>query len=536
MAMWYDNATMHLHRLKAKVGSKTYNSILLRESYRDGKQVRKRTIANVTNWSPELIAVLEASLKGQQLVPADTIQLGSGKGFGALFAFANLAKSMRLPNALGSSRSGRLALMMAVLRPIKAVSKLATVAMAQNQAVEELLDMSSFDEDDLYGALDWLEQNQDSIEDSLFQSRGGRCQTLFLYDVTSSYLEGQQNELAKYGYNRDKKTGKKQIVIGLLKDEHGLPVSVQVYEGNTLDHKTVSDQIKKLKDRFGVKQVVMIGDRGMLKQAQLSELGANEWNYITALTKPQLESLLDQGVIQLSLFDENICEVEQAERRLILRRNPKRAQEVGTNRQCRLEKFLALVKDVNEKLLRGLRADAQKGFQKVSAAVVRYNLEKFVDIRLEKRFIQVTVNEEKVQSAKQLDGCYALVTDLDQKDCSAETVHERYKDLAQVESAFRLLKSSLDVRPMWHRRADRTRGHVFVAMLSLLLLEEFQRKIEKLDTTTEAAIDALNNIQLTELNIGSEIVQKLPSKLRPDQSAILNALKFQLPSSIKPVA
>jgi transposase len=530
------NGSMHIHRTQTKVGSKTYTALLLRESYREGKQVKKRTIANLTNWPPELVATVEACLKGRRLVDADSIQTGPGRAFGASFVFASLAKALRLSDALGSSRQGRLALMMAVLRPIKPVSKLGTVAMAQNQAVEELLGISRFDEDDLYGSLDWLEKNQDSIEDSLFQSRGGQCQTLFLYDVTSSYLEGQQNELAKYGYNRDKKAGKKQIVIGLLKDEHGLPVSVQVYEGNTLDHKTVSDQIKKLKERFGVKRVVMIGDRGMLKQAQIAELGSFEWNYITALTKPQVESLLEQGIIQLDLFDEKICEVEQEGRRLILRRNPKRAGEVAANRQSRLEKFLALVKEANEKLSRGLRADAQKSFQKISAAVVRYNLEKFVRLRLEKRSIEVAVDEEKVQSAIQLDGCYALVTDLDQKDCSAETVHERYKDLAQVESAFRLLKSSLDIRPMWHRRADRTRGHVFVAMLSLLLLEEFQRGIKNLDMTTEAAIDALNNIQLSDLTIGTTVVKTLPSTLRPDQSAILNALKLRLPSLVKIVA
>jgi len=523
---------MHIHR--------TRSSILLRESYREGSAVKKRTLQNITHWSPERIAALEAVLKedvqGRKFTNLADVELGTGKSFGALFAFASLAKYLRLSDALGESRAGRLALMMAALRPIKPVSKLGTVTMARNQSVEELLGISSFDEDDLYGALDWLEKNQSSIEDSLFRSRGGQCQTLFLYDVTSSYLEGQNNELAKYGYNRDKKAGKKQIVVGLLKDESGLPVSVQVYEGNTLDQKTVSDQIKKLKERFGVNRIAMIGDRGMLKKAQIDEIGALEWNYITALTKPQLESLLDQGVIQLGLFDENICQVEHEGRRLILRRNPKRAEEVGTNRQCRLEKLLALVKETNDKLSLGLRANVQKRFQKVSAAVVRYKLEKFVNLRVDERSIEIIVDEEKVQSAKQLDGCYALVTDLDQKDCSAETVHDRYKDLAQVESSFRFLKSSLEIRPMWHRRADRTRGHVFVVMLSLLLLEEFQRRIKNADTTMEAAIDALNNIQLSELKIGNDIVKKLPNKLRPDQSAILHALKLRLPSLVKLVA
>jgi transposase len=520
---------MHIHR--------TRSSILLRESYREGSSVKKRTLQNITHWGEERIAALEAVLKenvqGRAFTNAADVELETGKNFGALFTFCSLSKFLKLPEALGESRQGRLALMMAVLRPIKPVSKLGTVAMAKNQAVEELLGISSFDEDDLYGALDWLKENQESIEDSLFKARGGQCQTLFLYDVTSSYLEGQDNELAKYGYNRDKKAGKKQIVIGLLKDEHGMPVSVQVYEGNTLDHKTVSDQIKKLKERFGVEKVAMVGDRGMLKKAQIEELSGVQWNYITALTKPQLESLIEQKVIQLSLFDEKICEVEQEGRRLILRRNPKRAEEVGVNRQSRLEKFLTLVKEANEKLSKGLRADAQKSFQKMSAAVVRYNLEKYVSLSLSERTIEVTVDEDKVQSAKQLDGCYALVTDFDKESCSAEKVHERYKDLAQVESAFRLLKSSLDVRPLWHRRADRTRAHVFLVMLSLLLLEEFQRRIQNLDTTTEAAIDALNNIQLSELKIGNDIVSKLPSKLRPDQSVLLNALKLRLPSLVK---
>lgn len=527
---------MHIQHSQKRVGDKLYASVLVRESYRENGKVKKRTVLNISNWPAEKIAAFDAILKDKPLVSHEELELVGGKNFGATFAFASLAKQLRLPDALGTSRHGRLALMMAVLRPIKPVSKLGTVAMAQNQAVEELLGISAFDEDDLYGSLDWLEKNQDSIEDSLFQSRAGQCQTLFLYDVTSSYLEGQQNELAKYGYNRDKKAGKKQIVIGLLKDEHGLPVSVQVYEGNTLDHKTVSDQIKKLKERFGVKRVVMIGDRGMLKQAQIAELGAHEWNYITALTKPQVEGLLEQNVIQLDLFDEKICQVEQEGRRLILRRNPKRADETGVNRQNRLDKFQTLAKEANEKLSNGLRADAQKSFQKVSAAVVRYNLEKFVRLSLEQRSIKVIVDEEKVQSARQLDGCYVLVTDLSQKDCSAETVHDRYKDLAQVESAFRLLKSSLDVRPMWHRRADRTRGHVFVAMLSLLLLEEFQRRIQNLDTTTDAAIDALNNIQLSDLKIGSDVVKKLPTQMRLDQSEILKALKLRLPSLVKPLA
>lgn len=523
---------MHLHRIKAKVGSKTYDSILLRESYRDGKHVRKRTIANVTNWSPELIAVLEASLKGQRLVPLETIQLGAGKSFGALFAFASIAKSFHLPEALGQSRMGRLALLMAVLRPIKATSKLGMVAMAKNQALQEVLGISTFDEDELYGALDWLEENQEEIEDELFKARAGQCHTFFLYDVTSSYLEGDQNEFARYGYNRDKKSGKKQIVIGLLKDELGNAVSVQVYQGNTLDQKTVGDQIAKLK-RFGVKRVVMVGDRGMIKQAQMDELGAMKWNYITALTKPQIESLISQKVIQLGLFDENLCEVEDEERRYVLRKNKQRATQVAANRSDRLDKFLKAAQEMKQRISDGLRVDAQKRFQKLSALVVQYGLESFVALKINGREIEVTVDDAKLEAASRLDGCYALVTDLSKKECSAESVHDRYKDLAEVEDAFRLLKSSLDVRPLWHRRADRTRGHAFAAMLSLLLLEEFRRRIKQLGITTEAAVDALNNIQLTDVRLADEKFLRLPQSLRDDQKRLFDALKLKLPNSLR---
>jgi transposase len=526
---------MYIQRSYKKVGDKVYQTVFLRESYRENGKNKKRSIKNISDWAPEKIASLERALKHENLVSTDEIGTESGKSFGALFAFASIAKSLRLPEILGSSRSARFALTMACLRPIKALSKLGTIEMVKNQAVEELLGVSKVDEDDLYGALDYLEENQAAIEDALFKQRGSECQTLFMYDVTSSYLEGKLNELACYGYNRDKKNGKKQIVIGLLKDKDGRPVTVQVYEGNTNDHKTVADQIQKLKERFGVERIAMVGDRGMLKHAQIEALGELQWNYITALTKPQIRSMVSSGVIQLSLFDETVCEVDHDGQRLVLRRNAKRAAEAAATRVLQLKRIEEAVQETNQKLLNE-RVDKDKNFQKLCALVGKYKVEKYISLKLVGNRVKALRNDAKLEEDAKLDGCYALVTDLPKNEFPAQSVHDRYKDLKWVELAFRMMKSSLEVRPMWHRRADRTRGHVFMVMLALLLMEEFHRSIQNLKISTESAIDALNNIQLTEITAGKHTIHRLPKRLRTDQFQILEALKLKLPVTVKRLA
>jgi transposase len=356
-----------------------------------------------------------------------------------------------------------------------------------------------------------------------------------MYDVTSSYLEGRLNELACYGYNRDKKNGKKQIVIGLLKDETGRPVTVQVYEGNTNDHKTVSDQIQKLKERFGVKRIAMVGDRGMLKHAQIDELSELQWNYITALTKPQIRSLMGSGVIQLSLFDEDVCEVDHDGERLVLRRNAKRAAETAATRAAQLKKIEEAVQETNQRLLNE-RTNKDKNFQKLCALVSKYKVEKYVSLKLVGNRVKAIRNDAQLEEDGKLDGCYALITDLPKSEFPSQIVHDRYKDLKWVELAFRMMKSSLDVRPMWHRRGDRTRGHIFMVVLALLLLEEFHDRIRDLDISTEAAIDALNNIQLCQIIAGEHVITSVQRYLRADQLEILEALKLKLPATVELVA
>jgi Transposase DDE domain len=330
---------------------KSYRRVLLRNSYRVNGQVRHDTLANLSHCSNEEIQALKLALKhkGQltQLgVLSEEVRTQQGLAVGAVWALHPLAKRLGLVQALGPSRTAKLALWLALASVIAQGSRLSAVRLAQQQAVCDILQLETFNEDDLYQALDWLEAHQPAIEEVLFPHRyttAGQAPTLYLYDVTSSYLEGEQNELSEYGYNRDGKKGKKQIVIGLLTDEEGWPITVEVLAGNTQDPKTFKPQIDKLSQRFGVKQVTLVGDRGMIKTAQISDLRDEGFHYLTPITKPQIEALLKADILQGSMFDEDLVEVMAEEVRYIVRRNPQRAEELAAVRQskrARLEKYL----------------------------------------------------------------------------------------------------------------------------------------------------------------------------------------------------
>src|SRR5512144_1088645 len=296
-------------------------AILLRESSRAGSKVHTRTIANLTNWKPERIEALRRALRG------DFDGFGgdptSGEIFGVVFALKQVADQVGLSRALGSTPTGRLAMLLVLARIAHQGSRLSAVRWAEQQAVAEVLGLKPFDEDDLYRTLDWLAEQQAALEQRLYREvvkKRGQPPALVLYDVTSSYLEGEQNELAAFGYNRDGKRGKQQIVIGLLTADDGEPLAVRVFEGNTADPSTVVEQINLLKTNFKVSEVVVVGDRGMLKAKGKAALSAEDWKYSTALTDAQVRALLNKGVLQPELFDSDLSEVEHEGRRLILRR------------------------------------------------------------------------------------------------------------------------------------------------------------------------------------------------------------------------
>src|SRR5216683_1918754 len=328
-------ATMYIDTSHITRGDKTYTRHLLRESYRANGKVLHRTIANVSQCAAAEIEALRLALRHKENLEhlgtiQDAITLQQGLSFGAVWTVYQVARRLGIAQALGTTREGKLALWQVIARVIDQGSRLSAVRLAMAHAACDVLGLGTFDEDALYENLDWLVGVQASVEDRLFAQRTkAKPINLFLYDVTSSYLEGTHNALAAFGYNRDGKKGKRQIVIGLLCDEDGHPVSIEVFPGNTQDPQTVAAQVEKLKGRFGVQEITFVGDRGMIKSQQIADLAKQGFHYITAITKRQNEKLLRTGTFQLELFEQELAEVLADEGvRYVLRRNPVRAQEV----------------------------------------------------------------------------------------------------------------------------------------------------------------------------------------------------------------
>ena len=524
---------MFIHRNTKRVGDKVYHSTLLMESYREGGKVKHRTLANLSRWKPEQVEMLDAMLKGE-LLPAGEVSLGPGRGYGALAAVCEIARELGIVEALGEGKKASLTLLMAAARLIIQGSKLACSRWARGQATQEILGIAPPTEDDLYSAMDWALANQVRIEDEIYDLRRkkeGRetAPTLFLYDVTSSYLEGECNELAAYGYNRDKKKGKKQVVVGLLTDGEGFPLSVEVFPGSTQDISTLAPQIKKLSTRFSAQRVVLVGDKGLIRSAQVDEISEHDFSYITSISRPEMESLARRGVIQLSLFDKDLVEVREGSVRYILRRNPQRAEERRANRRERLTKALSELAEEASSLSSSQRKNPRKTYDRMVVMLSKLRLSKFLKLSLEGRELSFAVDEEALSSAEALDGCYCIKTDLPRKEMGAEEVHDRYKDLALVEQAFRDLKSGLlEIRPLNHRKATRTRAHAFICMLALMVAHEMRRRLSGSDVPLQHAIRALDRIQIATISIGSTSLERVSS---PDeeQGKILDRLSLKIP-------
>jgi len=531
---------MHIQRVKSTQGKKVYEQILLRESYREPgakrSAVKKRTLLNLTKYSPQIVKAFELVIKHQGdlsvLSAMSDIALAQGPSVGAVFTLLEVARRLGIEKALGRHQDGKLALWQVIARAHSQGSRLSAVRLAKTTAAADILGFEQdFCEDQLYENLAWLTDNQEGIEKRLFAHRRKDSKPqLFLYDVTSSYLEGDCNELADWGYNRDKKRGKKQIVIGLLCDEQGDPVSAEVFTGNTCDLETFSSQVQKAAERFGCQRVTFVGDRGMIKSVQVEDLHKAGFHFITAITKPQIRSLIKTGVFQLSLFDERLCEVKDGAVRYVLRRNPQRAMEMAASRAARLAALKALADEQNRYLAEHPRADQHAAWKKVSEKDSRLGLSSMVTVTAVDRRINVEVDTEYIDEIAELDGCYALKTDLPAAAADKDLIHDRYKDLSMVESAFRTFKTShLEVRPVFVRTEASTRGHVLVVMLAYMIVRELKRAWRDFDLTVEEGLDELNRLCAMKLSIkdgGSCLRVPEPS---PIAKELLAAIDVKLP-------
>ena len=534
---------MFVESSSTTIRGKTYTRHLLRRSYREDGKIKHETLGNVSRGTPEEIEAIRLALKhkgrlAQVLEARPAWRTRQGLSIGALWTVLTVARRLGIDAALGPTRSGRLALWQVVARVLDQGSRLSAVRLAGSHAACEALSLEAFNEEDLYPNLDWLAEKQPAIEARLFRSLRPSIEEsgLFLYDVTSSYLEGTQNELAAFGYNRDKKKGKMQVVIGLLTTAAGVPVSIEVFEGATTDPQTFVPQIRKALERFGAKDVTFVGDRGMIKAPQIQALQAEGFHYITALTKPQILKLLRQGTLQMDLFDEEVAEVRAAQgARYVLRRNPVRAAELAETRADKLATVRALAQERSAYLQGHSRAQAEVALRKVQGRAAQLGIDKWTVVAADppERQIAVTVDEAALADEAQLDGCYALTTDLKPALASAPVVHDRYKDLTLIEQTFRTCKTGeLDVRPIFVRKAARTRAHALVVMLAYRIAHELYDAWRDFNLTVQEGLDQLAQLCLTDLLADDQPLCCQVPEPRADLRDLLQAARVQLPDAL----
>jgi hypothetical protein len=456
-------------------------AVLLRESVRLGGRIRKRTLANLSSWPPAQIEALRHLLRGVALVPAvDVFETLRSRPHGHVAAVLGMLRKVGVETLLGARRSRErdLCVAMIVARVLEPRSKLATAralgAETLHSSLGEILEVEDVDEDDLYAAMDWLLERQTRLEGQL-AARHLHEGTLTLYDVTSTYFEGRHCPLARLGHSRDGKKDKLQIVFGLLTNDEGCPVAVEVFEGNVGDPKTLGSQVEKVRERFGLRTVVWVGDRGLITQARIREdlRGRPGIEWITALRAPAIRKLVAGGTLQLGLFDErDLVEITSPEypgERLIVCRNPFMAVERARKRgelleatERELEKVAAATRRPHH-ALRGKEEIALR----VGRVLGRFKMAKHFRLEIEERGFRYERDAAGIAAEAALDGFYVIRTSVPRERLGPEATVRAYKRLAVVERAFRSLKTvDLNVRPIHHRKADRVRAHVFLCMLA----------------------------------------------------------------------
>lgn len=486
-------------------------AVLLRESSREDGKIRKRTLANLSALPPEAVEVLRRVLKGEKLVAAEElVQVGRSVPYGHVAAVLGTIRRLKLDQVLGTKRSPERdrVLAMIVARLLAPDSKLATArGLGEESAFSALADALSLEPvsaDSLYRSLDWLLERQPAIESKL-AAKHLREGTLLLYDVSSTYLEGRHCPLAAHGYSRDGKPGKMQLVFGLLTTAEGCPVAVEVFAGNTADPATLASAVQKARERFGLKRVIWVADRGLLTNARIeAELRPDaDFGWITALRAPAVQALREEGVLQLSLFDQHdLAEIRSSAfpgERLVACRNPLLGAERARKREALLaatEKELEKIAKAVARERRPLRGQDRIGVR-VGRVLGRFKMAKHFRYEITDAAFRFERDPERIKDEAALDGVYVIRTTVPKDEMTAEAAVEAYKNLSQVERAFRSTKTDLDVRPLHHHTEPRVRAHVFLCMLAYYVEWHLRRCVAPLlfqDHDRAAAAGARANV------------------------------------------
>ena len=508
-------------------------AVLLRESFREDGKVKNRTLANLSRWPEHKVEALSAVLGGRTPAAAleGAFEISRSLPHGHVAAVAGTTRRLGLEELIDpvASRSRDLVVAMICAQVIDPTSKLAIArglrAETASTSLGEVLGCSGCDEDDLYEAMDWLFSRQERVEDALAARHlaGG---TLVLYDVSSAAFEERTCPLGALGHPKDGVRGRLQIVYGLLTSADGTPIAIEVFKGNTGDPTTIASQVRKVKERFAIAQVCLVGDRGMLTKARLKEdVLPAELDYLTALRAPEIKGLVEGGAIQLSLFDETdlfeIVHPDYPQERLVCCKNPLLAAERSRKRESLLAATEVELQKVADAIARGnrpLRGTERIGLR-LGRVVNRYKMAKHFETQITEDSFTFSRKEPQIAAEAALDGIYVLRTSLSDEALSTEAVVSSYKSLAGVERAFRAFNTDLDIRPIRHRTEERVRAHVFLRMLSYYVTFYMERALSPMlfrDDDKEAA-EAARTSPVAPAQRSSSALKKVTTKKTPER-------------------
>lgn len=492
---------MHIAVIKRPYKDKVYESVLLRRAYREDGKVKNETLANLTALPPEAIEVLRLALKGETLVPlAASFEIASSKPHGHVKAVLAAMEQLGMANLIASKPCRERDIIMGLIaaRILAPHTKLATTRWWKTCTLADELGLQDVTDDDVYAAMDWLVERQDRIEKKLAKRHLEEGCTA-LYDLSSSYVTGTECPLAMRGYSRDGKKGTLQINYGLLTDDHGRPVAVTVYPGNTRDSLTVPQQVDVLREQFGLQRVILVGDRGMITKAHIDAFKKDEergLDWVTALKSGAIRQLVESGVLQLGLFDErNIASIVHPDypgEQLTACRNPSLAERRRLVRQDLLRATAEVLDGIKARVESGKLSGEDEIGLAVGRVVDRYKVAKHFQLTITAHTFDYAVDEEKVRAEAALDGLYVIRTSLSPDKATPEETVRVYKLLTQVEQAFRCIKTvDLKVRPIHHHLLDRVVCHIFLCVLAYYVEWHLRDAWEGLTYADEDAVPEL---------------------------------------------
>jgi len=558
---------MYIAITRKKYKDTYHEQILLRESYREDGKVKTRTIANLSKQPKDQVEAIAAALKNKDEIVITTKNQIQGKTIGFSFVIIFIMNILGVLNAFGKSFEAKITLVLIAARIVSQGSRLQALYWAKDE--DKILDLLKFTKEEkdklndrtIYLGLDYIEENQTKIEDKLFKAYyGNNPPKRVFYDVTSSYVEGDycNSELVTYGYNRDGKKGTKQIVIGLLTDENGHAISIHTYKGNTNDVKTFADQLDKLKNRFNLDNITIVGDGGMIKSDDILTIKELGYDYITSIGKPSIRALIknQDSDLQMSLFDKDLNEIIDKENnvRYILRKNPIRMQEIRENTENKIKSLKEFIKNKTGYYNTHFNAKKETLEKNINKKIANLKLSSFISCNTtynngncttkvkgedvvqikELATSEIIINEKEKNIFQELDGCYVVKTSLiDDKKNTKEDIHTAYKTLIKVENAFKTLKTDyLEIRPLYLKTDKRIIGHIALSMIAYNITLKLKEYTKLTDLDFKSTIRKLSSVKTILNTINIAIKFETIPEVCDNLKTLFTKMNLKLPTKI----